>query len=423
MRESRKRSALKSVLMGLIIAGSLLISGMPVNGQGLAETAWPMFHGNPQHTGLSPYDTSRVDGTLKWNRTVGDPDEEQTTAFSPVIGENGTIYVGTDDGDLYAIGPDGALMWKSDIGVLIEPSGAIDSEGNIWVSTEPMWLYEVGPDGDLRWSYRGDFGVGASFPVIGSDGAVYVSLGDSVYSIKEHRVLWRYQIRDSFSPPAIGADGTIYVWAYDGDSLYAINSNGTLKWNHRTGDSVSAAPAIGPDGTIYLGSADHNLYAINPDGTEKWWFATGDFIASTPAIGPDGTIYVTSADSRLYAINPDGTEKWHYSTGNMTVSSPAVGADGTIYFGSMDGNIYALNPDGSLKWKYSTEAPISSSPAIGPDGTVYILSSDGNLYAFGPSSTGDGKGSTNPVPFLGLTGMLLAISVAYVSFRRKKEGQ
>jgi len=46
------------------------------------------------------------------------------------------------------------------------------------------------------------------------------------------------------------------------------------------------------------------LYAINPDGTEKWNFTTSSVIYSLPAIGPDGTVYVGSWDKKMYAINP-----------------------------------------------------------------------------------------------------------------------
>ena len=53
---------------------------------------------------------------------------------------------------------------------------------------------------------------------------------------------------------------------------------------------------------MYFGSHDNKLYAINPDGTKKWEFVTGDGIDSSPSIGTDGTIYVGSDDKKLYAI-------------------------------------------------------------------------------------------------------------------------
>ena len=70
-----------------------------VSEKSLANTPWPMFHHDLNHTGLSPYDTSSNDGTLKWKFQTGD-----YVRSSPAIGSDGTIYVGSEDGYLYAIG-------------------------------------------------------------------------------------------------------------------------------------------------------------------------------------------------------------------------------------------------------------------------------------------------------------------------------
>jgi len=37
----------------------------------LADSPWPMFHGGLKHGGLSEYDTSHVDGTIKWKFDTG----------------------------------------------------------------------------------------------------------------------------------------------------------------------------------------------------------------------------------------------------------------------------------------------------------------------------------------------------------------
>ena len=123
------------------------------------------------------------------------------------------------------------------------------------------------------------------------------------------------------------------------------SNTGSLKWKFTTGGITYSSPAVGADGTIYIGSADDNLYAINPDGSMKWKFTTAGLVYSSPAVGADGTIYVGSGDDNLYAINPDGSLKWKFTTGGgVYQSSPAVGTDGTIYVGSDDDNLYAINP-------------------------------------------------------------------------------
>ncbi len=272
----------------------------------------------------------------KWAFRTGD-----WGASSPSIGTDGTIYVGSRDGYLYAINPDGSKKWAFKTGGDVDSSPAIGSDGTIYVGSWDKNLYAINPDGSQKWAFK---------------------TGKRV------------------SSPAIGSDGTIYVGSYD-KNLYAINPNGSKKWAFKTGDGVDSSPAIGSDGTIYVGSSDFYLYAINPDGSQKWAFKTVYIVNSSPAIGTDGTIYVGSWDKNLYAINPDGSKKWAFKTGNWVESSPAIGSDGTIYVGSRNKELYAINPDGSKKWAFRTGDRVESSPAIGNDGTIYVGSWDGYLYA------------------------------------------
>ncbi|MDI6828532.1 MAG: PQQ-binding-like beta-propeller repeat protein [Armatimonadota bacterium] len=228
---------------------------------------------------------------------------------------------------------------------------------------------------------------------IGPDGTIYIGVSSYLYALNSNGTLkWRCTI-DSVgrSSPAIGEDGTIYVGSTT-DRLYAVNPNGTVKWSYLTGGDVTSSPAIGPDGTIYVGSTDGKLYAINSDGSLKWAVACDKEIHTTsPAIGPDGTIYIGSYDKNLHAINPDGSEKWRFATGGEVLSSPAITSDGnTIYFSSWDRKLYALSKSGTLLWTFPLAlkyGSTSSSPAIGPDGTIYIGSNDGTLHAISPAGT------------------------------------
>jgi outer membrane protein assembly factor BamB len=228
-----------------------------------------------------------------------------------------------------------------------------------------------------------------SSPAIDSDGTIYVGSEDfKLYAINsDGSEKWNYAVAGGIpSSPTIGYDGTIYFGSYD-NKLYAINPNGTEKWSFITGSLVYSSPTIGSNGTIYIGSYDGKLYAINPDGTEKWSFITGSNVKSSPVINIDGTIYIGSHDGKLYAINQDGSEKWNFTTGSNVFSSPAIASDGTIYVGSQDHNVYAFNPDGTEKWNFPTGYEVYSSPAIAPDGTIYIGSHDNKLYAINPDGT------------------------------------
>ena len=281
------------------------------------------------------------EGALKWNF-----DRAEAIESSPAVGADGTLYVGCDDGKLYALNPDNrAIRWEFNTGAFVSSSPAISAEGTIYFGAGDSRLHALNPNGTERWSFLA---------------------GDWIDS-----------------SPAIGVDGTIYFGSFD-NRIYAVTREGALKWSFLTGGRIFSSPAIGADGTIYVGSGDQRLYAIAPDGTKRWdYLANGDIQAS-PTLGADGTIYF-AADVNLYAVKPNGTERWRSRLNSTSASSAAVRADGSIILGADDGVIRALNPgDGSEKWRFDTRTGpgnlIESSPIIAADGAIYVGSFDGFLY-------------------------------------------
>lgn len=250
------------------------------------------------------------------------------------------------------------------------------------------WAYRVGNvNSDLR-----------GCPAIASDGTIYVgSLNNSLYAINPDGTLkWEFEtLGIAWHSPAIGADGTLYIGSgisatnyYEGNkkNFFAINPDGTVKWAVESSLVVDNSPAIAADGTIYLPCSD-GLIAYKPDGTQKWKYADVLNSYATPAISSDGTIFLAGG-YRLYAINADGTLKWTRELEGEHRASPAIGADGTLYIGSRDKFLYALNPaDGSEKWKFAAGSMVLSSPIIDSDGTIYFGSYKGKFYAVNPDGT------------------------------------
>ncbi len=74
--------------------------------------------------------------TLRWKLPTG------LVLGSPAVGGDGTVFVGSTDGNFYAIdGATGALKWKYPVGAPINSSPAIGSDGTIYFAADDGNLY------------------------------------------------------------------------------------------------------------------------------------------------------------------------------------------------------------------------------------------------------------------------------------------
>lgn len=255
------------------------------------------------------------DSTSKWPAPVS---LSGIVNSSPAIASDGTIYIGTDgDTEYDRVNPCDKESYYLSSSVF---PNAFPANGH---------LYAIRPDGLIMWDFK-TLGDVDSSPALGSDGTIYVG-SDSYthgYGIEKNEII-------SYSPTTVGY-------------FYAINPNGTLKWWQDLYGDVNSSAAIASDGTIYVGSDKNDIFALNPDGSIKWVYPTRDDVISSPAIGSDGIIYIGSNDGSLYALNPNGTENWRYDAGSAIGSSPAIAGNGIIYVGSSEGSLLAIGSQSTL---------------------------------------------------------------------------
>lgn len=374
----------------------------------------------------------------KWGFDISPNGSPIDIISSSAIAPDGTIYVGSGNGALYAVNPNGTLKWQYQTGGDLTGSPAIGSDGTVYIGSYDRQIYAINPEGTLQWVFPTDT-VFTSSPAIASDGTIYIAgtnLDDQffcpdgprnslqlskLFALNQNGTLkWVHNViaGEVHSSPAIAKDGTIYIGSTGsfsvigtdpctahildlpsdvnpnyptGGHLYAINPDGTLIWDFKALGIVDSSPAIGLDGAVYVGSdapVDSSrtsgfIYAINPSGGLIWNTDLFGHVKSSPTIGSDGTIYIGSDKNDVFALNPlDGSIKWVYPTLDDVKSSPAIASDGTISIGSNDGSLYILNPDGTLNTRYIKEdGSVNSSPSIGTDGTVYFATGGGSLFA------------------------------------------
>ena len=204
---------------------------------------------------------------------------------------------------------------------------AVGIDGTLFIPSTNGFVYAVNPDGSEKWSaMHGSWT--ATAIAIGEDGTVFLAAEDGfegvliAYNPDNGTEKWR----KVFTPGPDEETGT------------------TFKINH-------GGPAIAPDGTIYIGGHEQKLIAYNPDGTEKWSFEANGPIETVPAIDNEGNIYFGDTAGFFHSVSPEGEKiRQSLQLGDEILASAAIGSDGTIYVAANDGDfgvVYAFQTDAS----------------------------------------------------------------------------
>ncbi len=110
------------------------------------------------------------EGTLEWSYSI--PAE----TADPVLRSDGAIIAGARNGRLYALSPEGQLIWSTSLRVPISFPAVIGDDGNAYVATESRELVAVSSDGLILWRFKAKQSVRC--PTIGKDGTLLVGAED-----------------------------------------------------------------------------------------------------------------------------------------------------------------------------------------------------------------------------------------------------
>ncbi|HTS36497.1 MAG TPA: PQQ-binding-like beta-propeller repeat protein [Candidatus Solibacter sp.] len=358
------------------LTAAIFFIALPCFCQDSAMSDSGTFRGNARHSGV--YDGAGVPkfSSLKWKfHTAG-------MILGSPVSASGMIYVGSTDGNLYALDAEtGAQKWKFDAKSRIPSTPAI-AGGVVYFTAYDGVLYALDAStGTLKWKFQ--------------TGGERRFAGKHLHGVQPAAETMPDPFDVYLSSPVVW-NGAVYFGSGDGN-VYSLNAaSGTLNWKFHTGDIVHASPAIA-DGALFIGSWDSYFYSIDAaTGKEKWKFKTGEDheiynqvgVQSSAAV-VDGMVYFGCRDAHLYALDEKtGEKKWAFSAnGSWVVGSPAV-KDGKVYFPTSDSSTFFAADAKSgqiLKTMTFNKWFIFSSPAIAGN-FAYVGSTQGILVAVDLSS-------------------------------------
>lgn len=299
---------------------------------------------------------------------------------SPIV-ENGMIYVGAYDNNLYALrAANGEFVWKypTEGGIVSRPAVA---DNIIYFGSEDHRVHAVSiRTGKMNWAYdtegpvRSSPRIAESHLFIGSDDGFM-----HAFNLVSNRRAWRVETPGPVRSTAFIANDHVYFGCESGE-LYCVDFRGETKWRFRAKRAITSSPLVS-QGAVFFSSMDGQLYSIDAkSGWVIWKFRMSKGSIASPC-KVDNFIFIGSADGHIYCVDAgNAREVWRFHTDHQVNGSPIIYKD-SLYCGSTDGNMYCLEyRTGRLRWKFNSGGPITGTP-VACDDVLYFGSNDHIVYA------------------------------------------
>ena len=282
---------------------------------------WTALHGSdPACTGDAPGEEIRLPLEPLWTFETGG----RVRSSAAIV--NGVAYIGSCDGNIYAIdAASGEELWRQETGAEVYSSPAV-ADGLVFVGSRDGNIYALDvKTGKPAWKHEVGRPVRSSGIIV--EGVLYIGSGELCFEggrdeqelpnlwaldAKTGKVLWQYNCGGIWSRPAV-ADGVVYI-ASMGGFLSAVDAaSGREIWIINTwGAPIWSAPVIYQK-SLFMGSIDKNMkqiYVLDVESARWRWIANSTGPAeATMCISGDvvyysgGTRGVTALD--LSRIDPD----------------------------------------------------------------------------------------------------------------------
>ena len=351
-----------------------------------------MVHGDARRTHRAAGRLPTATPAVAWKRDVGGPVEAQVTT-SP---DERTLYVASLGGTLTALAADdGRVLWTLPLGDRGYAAPCVGDDGTIYVGSDAKKFFAVTAQGKVAWSLDTD-GDAVTGAAVADGGIVVFAAGRMVYAVTPRgQIRWRFAAhRKVFTAPAIAPDGRVVFGSQD-HHVYALSRDGQVAWSVDLGADVDGAPAIGDDGAVFVGTDGDEIVRIEEaDGRVAWREGVGGHVRGPLSVARNGDVLAGVYGPAPRAVRVDsssGTLRGAFSIQGTGAREFGVhgGAledeSGALAFGTQDDDVYAVDADGRPLWRFATGGDVDAPVTLLGDGTVVVGSDDGTVVALRPA--------------------------------------
>jgi outer membrane protein assembly factor BamB len=196
---------------------------------------------------VSPPSGSGNQGSIKWSFDFGEHVGPMPTVGVPVTGGGNRGQDGVGSGASASIGPD----------------------GTIYVGANSSNFYAVTPDGQQKWMYEAErelAGIWTTAALSADGSTLYFGANKGgIYALNTQNgaLKWQFDIVGSvYGSPALDAGGTLYTGSTVGHVFSVATATGDYITDLDVSAPVWTAPSIRPDGSIVVGDRNGRIMVL-----------------------------------------------------------------------------------------------------------------------------------------------------------------
>ncbi len=248
----------------------------------------------------------------------------------PVI-DNGTVYIGSDRGGLYALSPEGTILWSgNESGKELYGAYPAASSGIVAVPSFDKGIMVYSKNGDLL------------FPIV-------LNKDEPVYS-----------------SPLILKNGSVLIYGTEKGNVAAVDLNNKSEiWKNTYTEGRILFPIIGDDETAVIfyrnaGSGGTLIVGVNPsDGSVKWQRSISELSRTTiyPSFSEGKAVFASNSEDRSYifVLDARGGTVVSRITLNMSITGFFC-YPGKLYIAEGSGKIYGYDINSNkMEWTYQPD--------------------------------------------------------------------
>jgi outer membrane protein assembly factor BamB len=270
------------------------------------------------------------------------------------------------------------ILWRFHAGAPLNGGPGVAPNGDVYVGTVDGYVHALSPDGAFRWSYTVSGGILGAPIVEPLSGRVHVATtARRIYALQPRGTLWwRHGSRASIvTPLSLAGEGTLIFGGGD-RRIWAVSSRAVSRWRAAVPGPIAAGPTAGSDG--------HQAVVVSAEGTVSWvrgaWSrwdrALGGAPSGEPLLLEDGRVYAV-VNRQLYALGDRGKVAWK----RPEVERVVLGPDGRLIV-SFDRRLSILGAEGAVERDYALPVRVNAD-VLAVDSRLFVPGEDGSLVVLG----------------------------------------